>query len=227
MFSPQSGRERGNIMVYILIAIALFGGLTLVLSRQNKQSESQSVSDEQLALQVKDVLTYAATVGNVVEQMETAGSEYNDLVFNLPDSGSYATNAIHNIYHPSGGGLNPMPADPKVFTGAANNPLAGWYIGRFNNVEGTPSSAQDIIVAAHQISQRLCAALNKKLTGNAAIPTLGANPAYYLIPSGTAHNLGNGELTKASCTACYDRTALCVSNTGGTAWTFYSIAGVQ
>lgn len=227
MFSKKPCRERGNIMVYILIAIALFGGLTLVLSRQNKQSESQSISDEQLAIQVKDLLTYAATAAHVVAQMQIAGAEYNDIVFFLPsDTANFGTNARNNIYHPSGGGLIPVAIDKRIFTGTAANPPAGWYIGRFNNVEGTPTTAQEIMLAAHQISKPLCAAINKKLAGDATIPALGANPAFYLVP-GSFHNLGNGTLTKAACPTCYDKTAYCVRNTADTAWTFYSILAVQ
>lgn len=227
MFSYTSGRERGNVMIYILIAIALFGGLTLSLSRQNQQADGQSLSEEEIAFQVNEVMTYAGTVANVIDQMNTIGTQYSDLVFINPGSANFdSLTPQFNIYHNSGGGLTKAVINKKIFTGSGTNPPAGWYIGRFNTVEGTPTTAHDVIVTAHLINQPLCAALNKKLTGNATIPTLGANPAYYLI-AGTHHSLGNGTFTKAICPTCFEKPALCVSNTGGTAWSFYSLVGVQ
>ncbi len=226
MFSPQQSRESGNIMIYILIAIVLFGGLTLVLSRQNQQAEGQSTTDEQIALQVQDMMTYSGVVGAAIDQIASLGTPYSSMVFINPASSNFETlTPMANVFHPKGGGINAPAYNPKIFS-AATNPTPGWYIGRFNTVEGTPSTAQDIILTAHSITKPLCTALNKKLIGSATIPTMGANTAYYLV-AGINHSLGNGTLTQAICPTCYDKASLCVSNVAGTQWSFYSIVGAQ
>ena len=40
----STNTERGNAMVYILIALALFGFLTVTMSRQSGQSDSRNLN---------------------------------------------------------------------------------------------------------------------------------------------------------------------------------------
>lgn len=229
MFSSCSTGQRGNIMVYLLIAIALFGALTLILSRQNAQSDAQSTNDEQLTLNANDVIDYANGVQSVIDQMIISGTDLDELSFVNPTSAGFDTgSSIHKVFHARGGGLSRAPANPRLFTGDDDDPDPGWYLGRFNNVEWTPSSARDVILTAHQISQPICAGINKRLHGDAAIPALDGtgNIADYLIDD-AEHTGTNAALTEIVCGDCKEKPALCVSNNAGTMWSFYSIIGVQ
>lgn len=228
MFSMPRAHQSGNIMVYILLAIALFGALTLVLSRQNAQSDGQDLSDEQLAFQVNELLQYSAAARTAVDTILLAGSTIDDIVFTKPNEAGYEnTNTIHNIYHPSGGGLIPAAANPSIFTGSPMPaPEAGWYIGRFNQVEGTPSTQEDIIATAFGLSESVCKALNKELIGDETIPSLGVDIRPYLLDT-ALHGAGNADLTEIACADCYDRPALCVRNGANHTWAFYSVIGVQ
>lgn len=218
-------QQRGNAMIYILIAIALFGGLTLVLSRQNEQADSQNIDDELIEFQVSQILNYAAAAQGVVDQMRMSGSAFDSLDFVLPDAASYDLGShIHKIYHPEGGGLGLKAASTDIFTGTDNDPDPGWYMGVFNTVEWTPSTATDIILTAHQIDQALCARINKNLTGSETIPAIAGTGvlADYLIDD-TLHTGTNAAFDTAVCAACDGYPALCVSNTAGDMWSYYSI----
>jgi hypothetical protein len=228
MFSMPRTHQSGNIMVYILLAIALFGALTLVLSRQNAQGDGQDLSDEQLAFQANELLQYSAAARAAVDTILLAGSTIDDIVFTKPNEAGYEnTNTVHNIYHPLGGGLIPAAANPSIFTGSTT-PDAGWYIGRFTNVVGTATSGNDIIITAYGISEALCGALNKKLVGSDEPIDFDSDVRHYLI-NNTIHGLGNSAtMPGAFCTDCLNRTELCVrSTTDGPALAFYSVIGVQ
>lgn len=245
MFSYKKDGESGNVMVYLLIAIALFAALTMILSRQNDQGDGQNINDEQVSFRVAEILDFASAAQNVVDQMIFAGSELGELQFINPTSTGFNTPPnIHKIYHPSGGGLNYRGRDLAVFTGTDNNPPPGWYIGRFNSFEWTPTSdddidelanppitgetIQDVVITAYQLSQPICAAINKKLIGSETIPALGGTGSLrdYLVDD-AEHSGTNAEVTADVCATCANQPSMCVSNSDGDMWAFYSLIGVK
>lgn len=229
MFSYKTDSQSGNIVIYILIAIALFGILTAVLTRLNEQSGNLSISEEQQALYANNLTAFSASAQNIIDQMVVSGSSLSDINFINPASAGFDTAPhYHKLYHPAGGGLNMPASAPALFTGTAAMPPAGWYIGRFNNVEWTPSSAPDIIVTAYQIDKAVCEAVNRRITGNTDIPALAGTGDIrtYLIDT-DYHGEGNAPLTALICAGCENMPSLCVSNGTGTSWAFYSIIGVQ
>ena len=74
-------KEHGNAMIYVLIAIVLFGVLTVAMSRQNNQADGQDLSDEQVELYANELLQYVASAQQAVDMMLASGSEVNDLIF--------------------------------------------------------------------------------------------------------------------------------------------------
>lgn len=217
--------ERGNVMVYILVALALIGALTMTLSRQNEQSDSQNIDDELIEFQVTRLLNYSAAAQSVVDQMIMSGSDGSDLIFDLPNIASFDTAPyIHKVYHPSGGGLISREANADIFPGTDNDPDAGWYMGRFNNVEWTTTTAQDVILTAHQISELECESINLKITGNTTIPAIAGTGdlADYLI-DGSLHTGTNAPFSTAVCAGCDGFVNLCISNTAADMWSYYIV----
>ncbi len=218
--------EKGNALIYILIALALLGALTMLLSRQNERSSGESMTEDMLNFETTRMRSYAASAQDAVNKMIMSGSSVDDLQFFLPNVASYDTGShIHKVFHPEGGGLNPGNIDPKIFTGTDTDPAPGWYMGRFNNVGWSGTPAQDVLLVAHQISQPLCAKINKDLTGSDVIPAIGGsgNLRDYLIDT-TLHTGGaNADFTSAICAGCDQKIALCVSNTAGDIWSFFTV----
>lgn len=217
--------ERGNAMVYILVAIALFGFLTMTLSRQNQQSDNQNLDDEQLELQSTTVMSYATATKSVIDQMRMTGTSIDQLDFVLPNAASYDLGSnIHKVYHPDGGGLSATAANPNIFTGIDNDPDPGWYAGVFNDVEWTDTTATDVILTAHQISEGVCEQINEKITGSTSIPAIGGTGllADYLVDDAD-HSGTNTPFNATVCAACEGYPSLCVSNTTGDMWSYYNI----
>jgi len=216
--------ERGNALIYVLIAIALFAALSFTLSRQSGDSGGQShLSEEKAELYASQLISYAAQAKNAVEQLLFEGSTVDELDFVLPSDAAFETGSdIRKVFHPGGAGLSPGTIPEQLVSQVDTNPPAGWYMGMFNNVEWTESSAQDVILTAHQISRTACEQINEKVTGNTTIPATNVTLNLILIDD-SKHTGTNQPFNIANCGACEDMPALCISNAGGTKFSFYSI----
>lgn len=223
----MKNRQSGNAMIYILIALALLGALTMVLSRGGSEG-GDSLSEDQAELMTTRMTATAGVAKNAVDQMMMSGTAITALDFVIPSNAAYDTPPHHNkLFHPDGGGLT-LDVDPKLFTGTDTTPVPGWYIGRFNNIAWTPTAANDIVLAAHDISGSVCANINKKITGSETIPVLAGtgDPATYFINTSFG-GPANANLTNVQCAACEGFPQLCVSNTGATQFTYYNIISGQ
>ena len=217
---------RGNALIYVLLALALLGGLTMLLAKEG--SESDDLTYEKNELLVTKTVAFAAAAKNAVDQMMMSGTNINNLSYLRPTMAGFDTAPNHNkVFHPEGGGLSlPVPDTNLFVAGGGTSPLPGWYMGRFNNIEWTPSAAQDIILAAYDINQSACAAINKKITGNSTIPAITAqtNVKFVSVADGS---LANENFNISDCAACEGWPSLCVAGTGNTKYTYYNIISGQ
>ncbi len=212
--------EHGNALIYVLVAIVLFAALGFTLTRQVQNTGTREIDSAKIELYALQLITYSTHAQSAVEQMIFSGSDADDLVFTKPGESGYSTAPhIHKVFHPQGGGLNTENLPDDVVLQVSSTPPAGWYLGRFNNVEWTPTNAADVILTAYQISQAVCEVVNQKITGSSAIPALSGDMSSFLVDlSG-----GNSDLDLADCAACEGYVSLCVSNSAQTSYSFYTI----
>lgn len=221
-------KESGNALIYVLIAIALFAALTMTLGRQTDTSEASALSDEKAELLATQLINYAAQAKSVADQMIFTGtaSAVDDIDFTLPTDAAFNTPPhINKIYHPEGGGLNPASLPAQAVEQNSTDPPAGWYLGRFNNVEWTKTTAEDIILTAHQINKKVCEKINEKVTGSTTIPVLGDGPKFYLIDD-SLHTGSNVNLDIGECSGCDPYFSICVTGDGNH-YSFYTIIADQ
>lgn len=215
--------ERGNVLIYVLIAVALFAALGFAISKQTKTASHHELSRAESEMYATQIIGYAAQVRSVIEQMEITGTSVAEIDFIAPDEPGFNTPPhIHKIYHPEGGGLNQAILEKKVKAEISSINPAGWYLGRVNNVEWTTSVADDAILTAHQISYSVCKLLNEKIMGTDNIPQLSRSIHSFLLDSSD-----NRDFTIADCAACEGYSSLCVINASGDAYAFYTIVGDQ
>ncbi len=211
--------QNGNVLVYVLIAIVLFAALGFTLSRQTQNSSTKEIDSAKADILAMDMLSYSVQAKSVIDQMVFTGSNIAGLVFTLPSEAGFSTSPhIHKVFHPEGGGLTlaNLPAKAKAQT--LSTPPAGWYLGRFNNIEWSKDSGTDVILTAHQIAKPICESINKNITGSVAIPALSGSLSNYLVDTGT-----NNDLTAVVCAACDGYMSLCVSNSAADTYSFYSV----
>ncbi|MCE7886423.1 MAG: hypothetical protein DYH13_02840 [Alphaproteobacteria bacterium PRO2] len=230
----ETNRERGNALIYVLIAIALFAALSMTLGRQTDTGEAANLSDERAELYATQLIAYAAQAKSSLDQMMFSGGDIATLDFTLPGAAGYDTGAaldkIKRVYHPDGGGLvaEKLPEEAASYTGS--DPVAGWYMGRFNNVEWTKTgggNGTDVILVAYGINKKICERINEKVKGSPAIPQMTATIRNVLIDD-EFHTGVNADLTTVTpgapvCAACDKVSSLCVEDSAGNIFGFYTV----
>ncbi len=216
--------ERGNALIYVLIAVALFAALNFTLMRNNGDGGGKDdLDDGKAELYTSQLISYAAQAKMSVDQLTFEGVTIGNLDFVKPSDGAFeAGSDILKVYHPGGAGLSPGIIPKELVAQADTNPVAGWYLGRFNNIEWSETTATDVMLVAHQISKLACEKLNEKVTGNTVIPVVGANLANVFIDE-AEHSGANIAFSIAHCAACENVPSLCVSNAGATKFSFYNV----
>jgi len=213
-----SDSESGNVLVYVLIAVVLFGSLSFALSRQTHNAGTAELDDAKMEFYASEIIGYSAQAQSVIDQMMITGSSIGDLNLVKPDDASFSIYPHgHKVYHPQGGGLD-IKSLPEAVTVSKESEDPGWYITSSINVEWTKSTSTDVILTAYQISKPLCALLNDKITGSNTIPALSGRMKDYFINTGS-----NNDLNTSSCADCEGYSSLCVSNNNGDSYSFYNV----
>lgn len=215
----------GNALIYVLLALALLAGLTMVISR-GASTGGDDLTAERAELATTRMTAYAGSAKSVIDQMMMSGSNVTNLNFARPNQTSFDTGTnIHKVYHPSGGGLSMSEASSDMFITANDAPLPGWYFSNEMNVEWTPTTANDIVLVAYRIHRNVCENINKKITGSTAIPALPGGMASVFLPA--ADGGGGSDLSAATCADCEGYPSMCVSNNTQDAYSYYNIISAQ
>ncbi len=223
--------EKGNALIYVLIAIALFAALSMTFGRQSDTGEANALSGEKAELYATQLINYAAQAKAALDQMRFSGAKIDNIDFTLPNEAGF--NAAPNgnkVYHPSGGGLTPGNLAIEVAVNSGSPP-SGWYMGRFNNVEWTKTAGQEIILTAYDINVKVCGLINKKITGSDTIPELNGGISETLL-DGSLTGIVNTDLTtdpsgSPVCPECDKRASLCVKDGSADIYAFYNIIALQ
>lgn len=230
--SPQSG----NALIYVLIAIVLFAALSFTLSRQTDTGEAGILSDERAELYATQLISYSAQAKSAIDQMIFSGSRVNGLNFIDPSDPNFNAGTQRSradrVFHPEGGGLTLGRLEDGAVAQVSTNPVAGWYLGRFNNVEWTNGTGEDVILAAYQIKRQICEKINEKINGSSVIPVITGDLRIPLIDdrfytAGTNIDLTTDPVGSPICAACHEMSSLCVQNQTQTAYAYYSIVADQ
>ncbi len=163
-------RQKGNVLVIILIAVALFAALSFVVSKMMRGSAD--IGREKSGIYASEILTYAQSLSEAVKMMRISnGCEDTDISFENNIVAGYehspvATNDC-KIFHASGGGLSYIrPNDDAnggvdwIFTGDND----GYDIGTQCNSD----TCSDLIAILPEISLEICKEINKRLNVSSA-----------------------------------------------------------
>jgi hypothetical protein len=234
-------RERGNALIYVLIAIALFAALSMTFGRSTDTSEISDLSDEKAQIIATQMISYSGQVKAALDQMQFSNTKIADFDFTPSNSPAFETEPppnINKVYHPSGGGIVAGSIPPEaIIPSPGNDPDPGWYMGRINNVDwtklgpGNPTGLpfEDVILVAYQIKPVVCEKINKILSGSATIPVITDTIPNVMIDDAYHGGTNLPEFTTDSgeiCPACHGVASLCVEDSSGE-YGFYSIVADQ
>lgn len=216
-YNSENSRQSGNALIYIIIAIALIGFLTVTLTGQSNQAENQTIDDETAELAALELIEYAQAAKSVVEQMQITGSSFTALDTINPASAPYATAPhIHKIFHPQGGGL--AFKRTSDFASGVFLSTTGWNFSKGTHVEWTKTTATDLIFTAMDINQTVCEKINDKFRSDLTAPADATTVTIAALFSESAAT----NLTATNCAQCEGYPSLCVEDSAGD-FAFYNI----
>ncbi len=227
----KTNRERGNALIYVLIAIALFAALSMTLGRQTNTSEASSLSDEKAELYATQLISYAAQAKSAVDQMIFSGTDVADLDFVRPGEAGFEAGAmadkIKRVYHPDGGGLiaAQLPEEALDMVMVNNGAVPGWYMVH-NVIDWAKTGAQDVILTAYPVNGKVCQKINEKVIGDAAMPLITDDEPYsYFIDASSP--LVTDPSGLFNCTGCYKRSSLCIKDSNDGMYAFFTVLADQ
>ncbi len=217
----NKNNEAGNIMFLILIAIALFGLITAVISTTGQQ-QKDALNRQTMDSQISVMINHVAALNSAILQTVMHGEDISQLYQNIStlkagDDGFDTSPHKMKIYHPLGGGISYLSAssntaDESVATNFdINSTSIITGVGRTDLVIG------DVLFIAKVISENYCSFINKKLTASKAIPEMDNSSFDDLFNNNTTVLIDNN-----NCADCVNVGRICVKNTTNDEWGFYA-----
>jgi len=163
--------ENGNVLWFILIAVALLAALTMILSRSGSTVD-QSGDVEQQRVKISQMLRYAKSLEAGVQNMRLRGVSENDISFwhdsngdNTEDNtdtyfNANCTTTDCHIFDAGGAGLT--YSTPPTGLSAATD----WIFNGTNDVLNIGTTAPDLVLILPQIRTAMCAQINRMLSAS-------------------------------------------------------------
>ena len=215
MSCPRS--QRGNVLIYILIAIVLFGALIFAVS-SSIRGGMDTGEQEKSRLAAGALMEYSDQAKVAVQRMKLDGTPTASLSFLRPGEAGYTT-APHTakVFHPEGGGLPYKTNWQDLDDSSAPTSTAVVAIVR-NVVQGVGSTAEDIVFSVSHIGSDACSRLQQTVRGTSTAYAISAafSPVF---------ETGATDLDNAVCASCVGVQAACVVNGG--VYTFYRVIDVN
>lgn len=168
--SLQRDRQRGNVLWFILIAIFLLGGLTVMLTRTSTQTDDTGESDKAM-VRAANIIRTASFIETAYQNLIMNGCSENTISFWQDENLDGVENATDTRYNPSA----PTDRSCHIFDvkgGAAKSITVGDSIN-VAQVVNMGTTARDLYYvvqndydgAPRGISTEVCRAINK-IAGN-------------------------------------------------------------
>ena len=151
--------ERGNAVIFILLAVALFAGLAYTFMRGAKSGQG-NLTAGQAKLAAQDIINYSLTLERGVDKLMQRGCSQDELSFeNAQKTGFYWENSTApadkscHIYDAAGAGLT--DGEFNTGTGTKNRWTFSVHV-RTDDFYGLTAYLQDL-------SDEVCNAINRQL----------------------------------------------------------------
>lgn len=170
---PQNRHsEAGNVFMFILLGIVLFGALAFTIARGFRSDTTSSISARQAELAATDVLNYAQRMERAVNRLRRNGTSESDISFDDPALTGYnhtpAVADSDKVFNSSGGNIG------YVAPAANSNDGTDWHFtGRTciadlgTGATGCDSDAdatnEELIMVLNNVNQAVCEEINDSL----------------------------------------------------------------
>lgn len=204
---------KGNVLVYILLAVALLAALAYAISGDSRGQQTTQLDSAKAKLLATDLIKHAVAAEQGVYMMTQFGTNFDEVRFDIPP----LTNIGDQVYHPSGGGLQIFQTNDNHFDGVGTT---GWQWQGNVNVGWSGVGGTDLIYTFINVNNAVCEQLNNQLVGNTTIPTATVDFTNTFTESAT-----DDPFIATECAACEGVKSLCI--TDGTTNAFYTTVGMR
>lgn len=179
--TQNSGQERGNILIFLLIAIILLGGLTALLTRSGG-STNETGDFERQNISAGNLIRYASGIEQAVRKIQQFGCSENQISFDQAVVAGYshlnspADNSCH-VFETAGGGQVYTPPNTDILDAAASAlPHYGqWLFSGANEIQGLgttagASTSAELTIILPFIEEEICEQINRTLDIGTTIP---------------------------------------------------------
>lgn len=170
--------EKGNVLFYILIAVALLAALSFAVS-QSGRGNVNKLSEDKARIYATDMIEYGNIIASAVGQLRLRGCSKNEINFENNISAGYTNpnapaDKSCDVFNINGGGVvYKRPPEAMTLSGNAIN----YYFNAQNEIKniGTTcaaSTCSDLLLLSQSINQESCIAINELLdiTNPSGIP---------------------------------------------------------
>ncbi|MEM6780667.1 MAG: hypothetical protein AAF569_02265 [Pseudomonadota bacterium] len=201
----QRHKESGNVFVFILLGVILFGALIYTFTSSGQQGIS-SLTKKEAELAANEMLNYARIVEQTVNRLRAGGCAESQISFNNSVVSGYSNpnspvDGSCEVFNQNGGGLTwQTPSETWLDSQySAETEYGEWNFSHKNCVgnlgavpcaQDTPS-AVDLLIQLPLIKSEICESINKKVGG--PIPLVDATAAH-------RYELADGDYTEPSTT---------------------------
>lgn len=208
--------QSGNVVVFILLAVGLFGALAFSFTKSGQQGQG-NMNEQQAKIAAQEMLQGAAVLQRAFERLRQRGCSESQIDFGNSvwqhNNGSPTT--VNNTTAPgdgscgmftSNGGQATPPTFPAGTTNASTAPTlqkAGHpYVRRVTIAGQGSGSLPELLLVVSSLDPALCKAINLIANGQDTLPTIGEdktgwNSAAYWTNAVTATTIGDDDTNLA------------------------------
>ena len=173
--------QRGNVFIYILIAIALLAALSYAVSRGSRSSGS-ALTGEQARIAAQEIIDYGNDIATAVQKLTLRGCSDTEISFDSAVLAGYSnvsspTDESCNVFSENGGRLNVQEFSESFFetSHSAYNAYGEVYFSNTIQVEniGTTcgtADCTDLLFQLPHIRSEICEAINVNVIDDKILP---------------------------------------------------------
>ncbi|MCB9990939.1 MAG: hypothetical protein H6867_06120 [Rhodospirillales bacterium] len=167
MMNKNRQNESGNVLWFILLAIALLAALTATISKSSDTTE-QNANIERFRIDASDIMRHSASIREAVNSLKLQGISENNISFvNTSTSVDYSNGTCFDcmVFSSSGGGAAYRTPNPSWLdsTHSGDARYGEWEFSGTNDVIGVRSANADLIMYLGYLKENLCTQINTML----------------------------------------------------------------
>ncbi len=225
----KRANERGNVMFYILIAVALMAALIFAVGQSGRGS-IQGVNQEKARILASEIIDYSNTIATAYAQLRLRGCKLAEMSFentvdlNYTNAGAPADKSCH-LFELAGGGITFKLPPVEALTGVGKQMITGELEIEEVGTTCAATTCAELLLASGPFTKTVCDQINTRLKVNEEGDATPIDAAEFMTRDEFvgAMNFEANIGTAPTAGAIFRKTAACLQDSDDTFYYFYKI----